>query len=323
MTKIDESTSQIHAHANDYRDLCNLAGDVLKHRPVKLPKGYEVLDTKRDKFNFKSVVYKNNDEIIICYLGTEKFSIKDHSTNLKMYLSGEPTKQMELALKLCDKIVKDNPSSKVRVIGHSEGGSEALYVGLSKNLPTVTFNAYGLNPKLVENLNNDNIDKLVVNYRDPNDPVSKLRTPQGKSYIVDSSHKYLTEKINPFGNLSAHKISNFGDCNNAIPLEKYKNENKSFIDNIVDVEITDKDIANMSSDLYNIYDEEISSRLAKGKILKESQAQVLAFNGNLIKVSLYTRADGIWIRGYYRRLQQFKFNRKAGGCYTAASFFFI
>lgn len=304
MTKTDESTLQIHAHANDYRDLCNLAGDVLKHRPVKLPKGYEVLDTKRDKFHFKSVVYKNNDEIVICYLGTEKFSIKDHSTNLKMYLSGKPTKQMELALNLCEEIMKNNPSSKVRVIGHSEGGSEALYVGLSKNLPTVTFNAYGLNPKLVENLNNDNIDKLVVNYRDPNDPVSKLRTPQGKSYIVDSPHKYLTEKINPFGNLSAHKISNFGDCNNAIPLEKYKNENKSFIDKIGDVEITDKDIANMPSDLYIIYDEEISSRLAKGKILKESQAQELAFKGNLVKVSSYTRADGVHVDGYYRRLPQ-------------------
>ena len=28
MTKTDESTLQIHRHANDYRDLCNLAGDV-------------------------------------------------------------------------------------------------------------------------------------------------------------------------------------------------------------------------------------------------------------------------------------------------------
>ncbi|MBR1681625.1 hypothetical protein IJ707_07535 [bacterium] len=44
MTKTDESTLQIHAHANDYRDLCNLAGDVLKKRPVKLPEGYEVIN---------------------------------------------------------------------------------------------------------------------------------------------------------------------------------------------------------------------------------------------------------------------------------------
>ncbi len=161
MTKTDESTLQIHRHANDYRDLCNLAGDVLKKRPVKLPKGYEVLDTKRDKFNFKSVVFKNNDEIVICYLGTEKFSLKDHSTNAKMILSGEPTKQMKEALKLCNKIMDDYPSSKLRVIGHSEGGSEALYVGLSK-MPTVTFNAYGLNPKPVKEINNPNADKLVI-----------------------------------------------------------------------------------------------------------------------------------------------------------------
>ena len=27
MTKTDESTLQIHKHANDYRDLCNFAGE--------------------------------------------------------------------------------------------------------------------------------------------------------------------------------------------------------------------------------------------------------------------------------------------------------
>ncbi len=304
MTKTDESSLQIHKHANDYRDLCNLAGDALKKRPVKLPKDYEVLYTYQDKSHFKSVVYKNNDEIIICYLGTEKFSIKDHSTNLKMYLSGEPTKQMKSALYLCDDIMKNNPSSKIKVIGHSEGGSEALYVGLSRNLPTVTFNAYGLNPKLVKTINNPHADKLVVNYRDPNDPVSKVRKPQGKSYIVENPQKGFYEKINPFGTLSAHKISNFGDCNNAIPVENYKKENKSFIDNISEVEITDKDIANMSLDLYNVYDEEISSRLSKGQILKEYQANELALRGNLVKVSSYTRADGTHVDGYYRRLPQ-------------------
>ena len=60
----------------------------------------------------------------------------------------------------------------------------------------------------------------------------------------------------------------------------------------------------MSLDLYNIYDEEISSRLSKGKILKEYQAKELAMRGNLIKVSSYTRADGTHVDGYYRRLPQ-------------------
>ena len=301
MTKTDESILQIHRHANDYRDLCNLAGDVLKKRPIKLPKGYEVLLKHNGLFHFKSVVYKNNDEIIICYLGTERFSLKDHSTNAKMILSGEPTKQMKEALKLCNQIMDDYPSSKVRVIGHSEGGSESLYVGLSRNLPTVTFNAYGLNPKLVKEINNPNADKLVINYRDPNDPVSKVRKPQGKSYIVENPQSFY-EKVNPFGTLSAHKISNFGDCNNAIPVEHYKKENKSFIDNVSEAEITNKDIANMSLDLYNIYDEEISSRLTKGQILNEYQAKELALQGNLVKVSSYTRTDGTHVDGYYRRL---------------------
>lgn len=189
-------------------------------------------------------------------------------------------------------------SPNIKVIGHSEGGSEALYVGLKRNLETVTFNAYGLNKNLENSIGNNNAKNLVTNYRDPLDPVSKLRPLVGKTYIVPNNRTFAG-KINPFGMISAHKISNFGDCNNAQPIEEYKKKH-SFIDNISDVEITTQDIAKMPTDLYELYDAEISDRLSKGNIWQEQDAQNATLSGKLIKVSAYTREDGTHVDGYYR-----------------------
>ena len=223
--------------------------------------------------------------------------MQDHRTNLKMATSSEPTNQMKIANVFFENF-KDKYSN-IKVIGHSEGGSEALYVGLKNKLQTVTFNAYGLNENLEKSIGNEHADELVTNYRDPLDPVSKLRPLVGKTYIVKSNRKFA-EKINPFGMISAHKISNFGDCNNAQAIEEYKKKH-TFIDNVSEAEITDKDIAKMPTDLYELYDAEISDRLSKGKIMREQDAQNATLNGDLIKVSSYTREDGTQVDGYYRR----------------------
>lgn len=290
---------QIHQNANDYRDLCNVAGDVLKGKNVDLPNGYSVFKTKYNRQNnFKAVAYKKGNEIIICYLGTDAFSPKDHATNMKMAISLDETEQMKSANQFYENL--KNPNYTFKVIGHSEGGSEALRVGLTNKLPTVTFNAYGLNPKFTKDYDKDLANKLVTNYRDPNDPISKLRPLIGKNYIVENKRSFLS-KINPFGMVSSHRISNFGDCNEAQELEEYKREHKLFIGSVDNVEITDKDIEKMPNELYKIYDNEISNRLSEGKILKEEQASKRTITGDLVKVSSYVRDDGTQVDGYYRK----------------------
>lgn len=291
---------QIHQNANDYRDLCNVAGDVLKGKNVDLPRGYSVLETKKGKYNFKAVAYKKENEIIICYLGTDAFNPKDHATNVKMLVSEKETEQMESANQFYRKLDLENPNYTFKVIGHSEGGSEALRVGLTNKLPTVTFNAYGLNPKFTKDYDKELANQLVKNYRDPNDPISKLRPLIGKNYIVENKRSVFS-KINPFGMVSSHRISNFGDCSKAQELEEYKKEHKMFIGCVDDVEITDNDIGKMSNELYQMYDNEISNRLSKGQILKESQAYGKTITGDLVRVSSYIRDDGTQVEGYYRK----------------------
>lgn len=295
------STTPNHKKANEYKDLCNVAGDVFRVYDVKIPNGYRVLDKiSNPKNNFKAVTFEKGDEIVICYLGTNPLSIKDHMTNGKMAISAEPTSQMKSALDYCEKMQEKYQSSNFKVIGHSEGGSEATYVGLSTNLETYTFNAYGLHQKLVKKINNPYTDDLVTNYCDYNDPVSKLRKLVGKIYIVESNKTFI-KRLNPLGSVISHRIENFGDCSDAQLLEDYKKEHKWFIGNVDEIEITDLNLENMSTDLFSIYESEISQRLAKGEILKSSQAREKFLTGALIKVSGYVRDDGTVVDGYYRR----------------------
>jgi hypothetical protein len=301
MTNTENQTIN-HLKANDYRDFFNVANNVLKNKNIKLPSGYIVFDTMYNKKNnFKSVVYQKGNEIVICYIGTDTLKIKDHGANLKMGLSSEPTSQMRDAFDFFKEIQIKNPDMEYKVIGHSEGGSEAIYVGLSNNIETVTFNAYGLNQKLADKIGGKNADNIITNYRNSQDPVSKMRNPQGKNYIVENNKDSFLSKVSPFGSISAHKISNFGDCEKAVSEKEYSKTHKNFVNNIKEIVLTDKDIGKMSNELFQLYDTEISNRLSKGQILSENQAKTEVVKGNLVHVSAYTRDDGVHIESYYRR----------------------
>ena len=66
----------IHANANDYRDLCYFAGDVLKGKTTNLPSGYSVIAKEYNKkTNFKAVAYQKGNDVVLCFVGTDKFSI--------------------------------------------------------------------------------------------------------------------------------------------------------------------------------------------------------------------------------------------------------
>lgn len=91
-------TQNTYTNANDYRDLCYYAGDILKGRNIDLPFGYRVIDKENDKrTNFKAVAYQKGNDVILCFVGTDKFSMHDHLTNLKMATSSEATAQMKCA----------------------------------------------------------------------------------------------------------------------------------------------------------------------------------------------------------------------------------
>lgn len=186
--------------ANEYKELCAQANGMMKKRKGEnVVNGWAKIDSSpRIKSNFKAVLYQKDDQYALCFVGTDKFSIKDHGANIKMGVTGN-SKQIIDAQEFAQKMMKKhdlNPQNTVS-IGHSEGGTEATHVGLENGLKTITFNAYGVQksklPKGVD-------FSLVTNFRDPHDPVSKMHANVGTTYITPSTQNGFMSKT-PFGSV--------------------------------------------------------------------------------------------------------------------------
>lgn len=283
--------------ANEYKELCAQANVMMK-KPKGEKVGYgwvKVDNSPKTRSNFKAVLYQKGDDYAICFVGTDKFSAKDHGANLKMGITGD-SKQIQNAKEFAQKMRKDYglTSQNTVSIGHSEGGTEATYVGLENGLRTFTFNAYGVNKSKLPKEANLN---LVTNYRDAHDPVSKMRANVGTTYITPSTQNGFMAKT-PFGSIQSHGIKNMGDCDNAIPLQEYKKQNPWFLDKVSDAQVTRENIAQMDSDLFSVYEPEINERMKNNEIYTSTQ---FASVGG-IYVKGYMRNDGTKVSGYYRKV---------------------
>lgn len=219
----------LHKKANEYKELCSRAGGAMAAASgTKVYNQWKKLDGFHEqKTNFKGLLYSDGSEYVICYLGTDSKCIKDHIENLVMGVFGKSF-QMRLAnfyYKKCkDKYGFYN--DKLTLIGHSEGGTEAAYTGIKNRVKTVTFNAFGLSKKLYDT--KADYSNLITNYRDASDLVSKLREAPGRTFVVPSTlDQCFVKRI--LGSIKSHKLNNFGDCCDAVPLEEYMDSHPFFI----------------------------------------------------------------------------------------------
>ena len=221
--------TNLHKKAETYKNLCIFASDVMKFdNGTKIFGTWKKLESFHEtKTNFKGILYTNGEEFVICYLGTDSKSIKDHIENIVMGIFPK-TLQMRVAnwfYKTC-KEQFDIYNGNLTLIGHSEGGTEATFAGLKNNVKVVTFNTFGISRKLYDE--NRDYSNLITNYRDEADLVSKLRANPGQTFVVPSTVKQNFLK-RFFGSIKSHKISNFGDCEKAIPLDLYMQNHPFFI----------------------------------------------------------------------------------------------
>ena len=180
-------------------------------------------------------------------------------------------------------------------IGHSEGGTEATHIGIEYGFKTFTYNAFGISRKYI----NKDVDysDWVFNFRDRNDPVSKLKGNVGSTFILQETQ---SDALTPFGAKSAHGIDNMPSCANAIPIENYKKEHPWFLDRLTDAAITGENVDLMAKEgLFDLYEPVLMEKLSKGELYRERDIR-----SGLVRVSAYTRDDGTHVEGYYRSLPQ-------------------
>jgi len=283
-----------HTMANEYKTLCFEADDIIKKPNDTLTSnGWKKVDGEYNKdSNFKAVLYEKDGQYALCFIGTDVKNIKDLGADLKMGVTGN-SKQIQQANDFTQKMKKaygltsDNTVS----IGHSEGGTEATIVGLENGLKTITYNAYGIWKSKYDNNNYDY--SLVTNYHDPHDPISKIHKNVGETYIVPSAQNWFMSTT-PLGFPGAHRLNEMGDCENAVPKEEYKKNNKWFIDKISDADISREDIKNMEPELFSLYEKEIDKKMAKNEIKQKSSYKLannskdgkwVTINGNHVLIS--------------------------------------
>ena len=289
------------SQANVYKDLCEKSESMCnKPDGTDVGGGWVKKTAMVDKkSNCKVVLYEKNGQYALCFVGTSTKGIgmlKDWGANLKMGITGS-SKQIKLAHNFT-KDLKDKyglTTENTVSIGHSEGGTEATYAGITNNFKTFTYNAYGIDEKYVEK--GKNYDDLVINFRHPHDPVSKIRENVGTTYIVPDNTKGW-KKISPFGMRKAHAISEMGDCTTAVPKEQYKKEHKVFVDTISSIHMTAENIQNMEREVFELLEPVIYERMKKGQIKPEAQLK----RSGEVHVKAYYRDDGTYVEGYYRSL---------------------
>lgn len=269
-------------HANKYKILCSEANKMVKMgNGTVTSNGWIKVDGEHDKgTNFKGVLYEKDGEYALCFVGTDKWNYKDHVANIQMATTGD-SKQIREAKKFVKKMQLNYRlnSENTTSIGHSEGGTEATEVGIENGFKTITFNTYGVSKKHVDMSKVS--DGQIINYRDAHDPVSKLRANIGETYITPSTQNQFMSKT-PFGSIQAHGINYMGDCDNAVPVNYYKKTHPAFIDKISEKSISRKEIGEMNSDLFRVYEKEIDKRLATNNIKSENSGNLkwVTINGN-------------------------------------------
>ncbi len=273
-----------HAMANEYKILCSEANSMVKMKNGAVTSnGWTKVDGEHDhRSNFKGVLYEKDGQYALCFVGTDRFSAKDWGANLKMALAGG-SKQIELAQEFADRMRDKHGlnSKNTESIGHSEGGTEATAVGIQYGLQTTTFNAFGVGKKYTKS--DKNYDNLITNYRDPHDPVSKLKENVGTTYITPNLQNEFMSTT-PFGSVQAHGIDNIGDCTQSVPVDYYKKSHPFFINKISDADISRQDIANMESGLFKVYEKEIDKRMANNMISNSSKGKWITVNGNHVLI---------------------------------------
>ena len=287
--------------ADEYKELCAQANGMCDNsvpEGTDAGNGWVKVEHKYDQnSNCKVVLYKKGEQYAICFVGTDKREKrKDWGANLKMAFTGS-SRQIKKAIEYThDLINKYNLNNENTVsIGHSEGGTEATHVGLEYGLKTFTYNAFGISKKYL----NDEIDysDWIINFRDKNDPVSKLKGNIGSTYILQETQ---ANARTPFGTLNAHGVENMPSCVGAIPVEDYKKEHRWFLDHLTDAALTGENVDLIAKEgMYDLFEPAIMESLSKGEIYRERDIK-----SGRIWVAAYTRDDGTPVDGYYRRLPE-------------------
>ena len=297
--------------AQDYLELCNSADEAFKTEPSVIQteickNNYEVLESYHASSNCKAILYRNGDEYIVSFFGTDFRNLKDIGTNVTM-VAGKSPKQFKDAENFVGEMINkyNIPQNKLTAIGNSEGGSEAIHIkGVFGIKEAYTFNGYI--PKLSQ-YPDYNLESNIYNFRTEGDIVSKAGHVVGEDFVVPVNLKDgKNPKWGPFGTAEWHRIENMGDCRNSQPASVYEQNNPEWKNKYIKGELKSYEVEDIPKELYALFDDAMNDRLRNCAVVNAPRP--VSYNthsgrtgcAGTYQVSGYTRNDGVQVSSYYR-----------------------
>ena len=307
-----------------HEDCKILSGYVYKENKPQIINNWKYFKSWYDSNGFYSEVYKNENNIIIVFKGTDvkkgiKEGVKDMLSNTQMGAKYLPN-QIKNARQIYDIYTRDFPDANIILTGHSLGGSIAQALGAETGAETVTFSAYGIadiHSPTFKYSNN------ITNYGNAQDPVfvGNIDAHIGKTVVlntkIDSNKVTKNNKEFYSYNFNPHYIQNLGDLSKGVEYKKeiFEDENAPLFklgvkynnynpDEIFDIknrvlyqgEINPKDLEE-GTPLYDLY---LDQLLDKNPMPAKKELDKRTRIGELIYVKEYTRSDETKVSGYYR-----------------------
>jgi len=311
-----------------HEDCKILSGYVYKENKPKMINNWKYSKSCQDSNGFYSEVYKNENNILIVFKGTDiersvKEGAKDIFSNAQMGAMYLPN-QMKNARRLYNVYKREYPNANIVLTGHSLGGSIAQALGAETGAETVTFSAYGIANTHSPSFKYTN---NITNYGNAQDPVfvGNIDAQLGKTVILNSKvdasevtrdyKGYYSYDFNP------HYIQNLGDLSKGIEYKKeiFEDENAPLFklgieynnynpDEIFDIKNRvlyrgeiNPDNLEEGTPLYNLY---IDNIIDKNPMPTKKEVDKRTRIGELIYIDEYTRSDGTKVSGYYRSYPQ-------------------
>ncbi len=133
---------------------------------------------------FFGVAYKNGNDIVISYRGTQ--GAADMLTDLGLF-TGNPVRQMKDAYDFYDSVRNDNPGANISFTGHSLGGALASFMAVHQGLEAKVFAAIASVDATADTLVTGGYDHLS----DDPVPVVEWSIPEAVSTSVGKSEGWV------------------------------------------------------------------------------------------------------------------------------------
>jgi hypothetical protein len=178
-----------------YRQFSQTAYNEVQDTP---PAGYQFVSSGADD---TVRLYQNDDEYIITHRGTVLTNPNDYRSDVNLALGNllnDPQFQERQAV--TKSMLEDIPdSADVRLVGHSLGGTTALYAMNDPDINSrvdqvVTFNL-GTTIGILSPTFTGDVDK-ILNVKKPSDPISNRRAP-GKTRFVEEKKRPIPAILQP------------------------------------------------------------------------------------------------------------------------------